>query len=133
MEKPRIVRAGDSALLVEFAPRIDPATSARVIALAEAVRARQGTTVRDVVVGYCTLTVYFDPLAVDADHLAAEIAISAADVPQTISGDGPLIDVPVCYGGALGPDLADVASRAECSEDDVVALHTSRIYRVYVV
>jgi inhibitor of KinA len=41
--------------------------------------------------------------------------------------------VPVCYGGDLGPDLADVAAFAGCSEADVVSLHSGRDYRVYMV
>jgi inhibitor of KinA len=133
MKDPRIVPAGDAALLVELPARIDPGTSARVIALAESVRARCGGMVRDVVVGYCSLTVYFNPLTLDAGWLAAELRELAANVPDSIAADGPLIDVPVCYGGEFGPDLGDVAARAECSEEDVIAWHSGRTYRVYVV
>ena len=39
----------------------------------------------------------------------------------------------VCCGGSLGPDLAEVAAFAGCSQDEVVALHGSRTYRVYLV
>ena len=39
----------------------------------------------------------------------------------------------VCCGGSLGPDLAEVAAFAGCSPDEVVALHGSRTYRVYLV
>lgn len=133
MQGLRIVQAGDAALLVELPARIDPRTSARVIALAEAVRARLGVLARDVVVGYCSVTVYFDPLALDAAWLAAELRELAANVPDSIASGGPLIDVPVCYGGEFGPDLGDVAARAACSEQDVIALHSGRTYRVYVV
>ncbi len=47
--------------------------------------------------------------------------------------EGRLVEVPVCYGGDLGPDLADVAAFAGCSEADVIAAHTGRDYRVYMV
>jgi inhibitor of KinA len=46
---------------------------------------------------------------------------------------GATIDVPVCYGGDLGPDLGDVARQAGCSQEQVIRLHTSRQYRVFVV
>ncbi len=39
----------------------------------------------------------------------------------------------MCYGGDLGPDLADVAAFAGCSEAEVVDLHAGREYRVYMV
>ena len=129
----RILSAGDSALLVQLPSRIDPAVSAAVIALAASLQERIGTLLRDIVVGYCSLTVYFDPLKTDAGWLESVIAESADEIDDAEEATGPLLDVPVCYGGDLGPDLADVASFAGCSAEEVVALHSGAIYRVYVV
>jgi inhibitor of KinA len=129
----RVVPAGDSALLVEWPPRIDPATSGRVLALARTIAAHHGGVVRDLVVGYCSLTLYFDPMAVDAEWLESAVRAAAGDVAETQDVEGAMLEVPVCYGGELGPDLADVARAARCSEAEVIALHTGRIYRVYLV
>jgi len=129
----RILSAGDSALLVQLPSRIDPAVSAAVIALAASLQERIGTRLRDIVVGYCSLTVYFDPLKIDAGWLESVIAESADEIDDAEEATGPLLDVPVCYGGDLGPDLADVASFAGCSAEEVVALHSGAVYRVYVV
>jgi KipI family sensor histidine kinase inhibitor len=129
----RIAAAGDSALLVELPAAIDPATSARVLGLARAIRDRHASCVRDLVVGYCSLTVYFDPLAIDAGWLEGAIRSAAEGAADSPEAERAMVDVPVCYGGDLGPDLADVARSAGCSEEEVVALHTGTIYRVYVV
>jgi inhibitor of KinA len=129
----RIVPAGDAALLIELPARIDPDISDRAVALAEAIRHECAAITRDVVVGYCTVTVYFDPLLVDPAHVedrisrVARVSAGAARVP------GALVDVPVCYGGELGPDLESVAASAGLTEDDVVAIHSGTTYRVYVV
>ena len=37
------------------------------------------------------------------------------------------------YGGEGGPDLADVASFAGVRPEDVVAMHSSRTYRVFML
>ena len=129
----RIAHAGDAALLVELPPVIAAETSARVIAHGNAVRERCGAMIRDVVVGYCSLTVYFDPLALDHAWLEAEIRRTAEELPAAVAVDGPLLDVPVCYGGDLGPDLRDVATLTGCTEEEVVAIHSGTTYRVYVV
>jgi KipI family sensor histidine kinase inhibitor len=129
----RILSAGDAALLLEFEPRIDPAINARALALAEAISARCGTAVRDAVVGYCTLTVYFDPLAVDGRWMEDQLRTALAELEVSDAVSGPVVEVPVCYGGELGPDIADVAAFATCSEEDVMALHTGRTYRVYLL
>jgi inhibitor of KinA len=119
--------------MVDLPARLDVATSARVIAMAEAVRRRFGTTVRDAVVGYHTLTVYFDPLAIDARWLEGELSEIAADPSALVEASGATIEVPVCYGGELGPDLEEVATRVGCLPEEVVELHASREYRVFVV
>ena len=129
----RIVQAGDAALLVELAARIDPAVSSRAVALARAVKSRCAASVRDVVVGYCSVTVYFDPLHVDATALEAELRRAAMAPPDRAIEEGALIDVDVCYGGEFGPDLADVAAFAKATEEEVIALHSATTYRVYVV
>lgn len=127
--------AGDAAVVVQLAQRIDPELNAWCVALARAMAGRVGSVVRDAVVGYCSVTFYFDPLLVDARWLADEIDAAAGGMeddgpPSAIAG---VVDVPVCYGGEYGPDLADVAAFAGCSEEDVIARHAGREYRVYLV
>ena len=129
----RIVNAGDCALLVEFSQTISPAINARAIALARAVKTRCGAAVRDAVVGYATLTLYFDPLVVDADWMEAETRAIAATLEAQSETGGRLVDVPVRYGGDLGPDMEAVARFAGLSEDDVIAIHAERAYRVYMI
>ena len=133
MEPFRIVAAGDAAVVVELPARVDPAINAQLVAWADAIRDRCGSAVRDAVVGYCTLTVYFDPFRVDPRWIENEIRTIAADADAAPPTDGPLVDVPVCYGGELGPDLDDVAARIGCTPADVIEMHASREYRVYVV
>ena len=133
MDPVTIIAAGDAALVVELPQRVDPEINARLIQMAEALRQRAGGVIRDAVVGYCTLTVYFDPLRVDASWLAGEILDVAKEDPPDGYEQGSTIEVPVCYGGELGPDLADVARACGCSEEEVVRLHTEVMYRVYVV
>jgi inhibitor of KinA len=129
----RIVSAGDAALVVELPNRIDPEISDRAVALASMIRLQCAPMVRDVVVGYCTITVYYDPLHVDPERVEQTVT-RLARVPWSAQRrTGALVDVSVCYGGQEGPDLGRVAAAAGLSEEDVVAIHSSATYRVYVV
>lgn len=129
----RVVAAGDAALVVDLPARIDPDVNVWCVALARALRVRLGTAIRDVVIGYCTVTTYYDPLQIDPAWLENEIQATAEALEVEPARDGAVIDVPVCYGGELGPDLADVAQFGECPDDRVIALHAEREYRVYLV
>ncbi len=129
----RIAPAGDSALVLQFPTRIDPVINDRARAVAAELRTRWATILRDIVIGYCTVTVYFDPLRVDAPWLESEMRCAAALAEDCAIAAGGCVEVPVCYEGDLAPDLADVAAFGGCSCDEVVALHVGASYRVYLI
>jgi inhibitor of KinA len=119
--------------VITLPPAMDEATSGRAVALAAAVSAAFPGRLRDVVVGYHTVTVYFDPWVIDGVRLEEDLSALA----RRTSGDefrtGAHLEVPVCYGGEFGPDLEEVAHATALSVDDVIRLHTSREYRVFVI
>ena len=43
------------------------------------------------------------------------------------------IEVPVRYGGVKGPDLESVASYCNLRVEDVIRIHTEKIYTVYMM
>ena len=130
-----IVRAaGDTMLLVEWEQTIDPAVNQRVIDLAQRLRARAGHAVRDIVPGYCSVGVHFDPLRTNITALERVIHEEARTLPDRhVSADMTPVEVAVRYGGGDGPDLRSVADLAGCTEDEVVRRHTARLYRVYML
>jgi KipI family sensor histidine kinase inhibitor len=121
-------------LLVEFEQRIDPAVNDRAIHLAARLASRLGSSVRDVVPAYCSVGVHFDPLLTDLAALEQVIAVEAEGVehehPRT---PDHVIEIPVRYGSADGPDLEAVAAWAGCTSDDVIARHSASTYRVYML
>ena len=129
----RIATAGDAAITAEFPRRIAPEINRRVLAVAGAIGRRCGSSLRDVVIGYSTVTVYFDPLAVDAAWIEDELRRATSEPPAADTSAREIVDVPVCYGDDLGPDLDDVARFARSSAADVVARHSAITYTVYLV
>jgi inhibitor of KinA len=129
----RIVPAGDSALIVEFEDRIDPAVNARAVAVAERLQADPVAGVRDVVPTYRSVAVYFDPLQTNHDALVARLEQDAARPVRAVRRRLEAIRIPVCYGGELGPDLARVAEFGKMSESDVVDLHVDATYHVFML
>jgi inhibitor of KinA len=129
----RIVPAGDAAVIVEFEERIDAVINARAIAMADALGASAQAGIRDIVPTFRSVAIYFDPLLIDYDRLLDRLRTLAAAGPSEPSVASPPVRVPVQYGGEFGPDLADVARFADATEDEVVRLHTSTTYRVFML
>ena len=130
---PRIVPAGDAGWTVEFGREIDPAVNDRVLAFAEALAAHSPDGLIEVVPTFCSATVYFDPLVVEADELADRLLAVAASAPDRRRPSSRLVEVPVRYGGECGPDLEDLAGQVRLPVERVIALHASVEYRVYML
>jgi KipI family sensor histidine kinase inhibitor len=130
---PRLLPAGDAALFVEFADEIDDAINDRVHALAHALRAQNRPEIRDLVPAYSSLLVCYDP-----DHLTyAEVHAFLQHTIESLQTYTPpesrLVEIPTRYGGEFGPNLTFVAQHNGITEDAVIRLHTSVVYRVYFI
>ena len=128
---------GESALLIRIGEGLDDATNARVHAAASALHAAGLPGVVDIVPAYATLAIHFDPLAwVDANggpplpHVASAVRAMLASPPSITTEENRVVDIPVCYGGAHGPDLEALAEHAQLAVAEVIARHASTLYRV---
>ncbi|MGE0359754.1 MAG: 5-oxoprolinase subunit PxpB [Vicinamibacterales bacterium] len=132
--RPRLHASGDSLVLVELEARLDPAINRRAVAIAQAIEAAAVPGVRDVVPSYACVGIHVDPLRLDAAALDRAVEAAWAATPVTGGVDeGRLVEIPVCYGGAHGPDLDEVAAFAHASPDEVVRRHSAATYRVYML
>jgi KipI family sensor histidine kinase inhibitor len=129
---PRILLAGDSALVIELGGAIDPVINARVLALDAAIQAAGIVGVVETVPTYRSLLVQVDPLMLDFDAFVTLASALAArtDVPSV---KGRRWRVPVVYGGAFGIDLEDVAARHNFTPTEIVDRHAAAVYRVYAI
>lgn len=132
-ERCRVVLAGDSVVVAEFAFRIDPVVNATVVAVARALRQMPPRGVRDIVPTFGTVAVHFDPLVIDAQTVTAWLGTTARLTRRVEESTGVRLRIPVRYGGSDGPDLSVVARFAGLTEDEVVRLHAGRLYRVYML
>jgi inhibitor of KinA len=135
MQKVRMLDAGEQGLVVEFGNEIDPVLNARVRRLARIVATQMADRILEVVPTYRSLMVYFDPLIISRRALQENIAGYLGDLDSvTVANDtARVITIPVSYGGEFGPDLEFVATHNAITEDEVVAIHTSTPYLVYML
>src|SRR5688500_17711665 len=139
-DEPRVEPLGDRAVVVHCGEAIDEETFRRV----QAVRARiQGNTpagTTDVVAGFTSVALHFDPLLVRRSDGVLPIAAMTATVAALVAHldavpvvPGRTFEIPVCYEGEMAPDLGEVAWRAGLGADEVIAIHSAAEYVVRVV
>jgi len=131
--EPRIRPAGDQALVVEIGEGIDEIVNQRVHALALALERRELPGIVDLVPTYRSLLVNYDPLRIDFAALTGAVTGAASSLGEIALPEPRRVEIPTCYGGQYGPDLPFVAAHNGLSEDEVVAIHASGTYRVFMM
>jgi inhibitor of KinA len=129
----RIVPGGDCMLLVEFEDEISALTSARVLALDKQICMQGPSGIIECVPSYRSLAVFYNPLKISPSQLERWI-VDQASTSQKFSEQVPRrVEVPVVYGGSMGPDLEMVAKEHDLTVSEVVSIHTDPVYRVYLI
>lgn len=150
-ENCRIAPLGDSAVTVTFSEKIDEQVHSRVLAFAGMLESHPLPGMTEVVSGYTSVTVFYNPIVVwktacpmtgHRPSPAPYAFISGMlkkmiDQPvqdsASYSQETRTVSIPVCYGGAYGPDLQAVADCAGLSPEEVITIHSSASYRTFMI
>ena len=137
----RLFPLGDAAVVLEFGGGISPATHRAIQAFSGYLARHPFAGLREHVPAFTTLTVYYDPWLVSENgqfqpyERVAEVLQEMLPAAQAIAAtsEAPTVEIPVCYGGAFGPDLAFVATHAGLAPAEVIARHSAPDYLVHMI
>ncbi len=133
MQKIKILTAGDSSLLVEFGKEISPDINRRIAATIQLMREQNIEGVVDVIPAFCSLLINYDPRVVRYDQMKKRIeGLVSVDV-RTGNQAKKIYEIPVLYGGEYGPDLPHIAEHAGLSQEEVIQIHSSADYLIYML
>lgn len=133
MQNIRILTEGDSSILIEFGQEISPEINRRLSAAMKLIREQHIEGVVDMIPAFCSLVVNYDPRILSYEQMKKRVQdllkleINADEQKKRV------FEIPVCYGGAYGPDIANIAEHAGLSEEEVIRIHSSRDYLVYML
>jgi inhibitor of KinA len=133
----RFTPLGDQGVTVTLGDSIDEATHRRVRSVVARLDRDPPAAMIDRVAAFASVTVHYDLSLVGGDvpyeRFVGTLRSRLADVEDEPPTPARVVEIPVCYGGELGPDLTDVAARHDMREDEVVDVHTAGEYLVYMV
>jgi inhibitor of KinA len=138
----RIFPLGDSAITVDFGNIIDEEISMNVMAWFHHLTNDPVEGVIEIVPAYSSLTVHYDMLSVAKNIPKGQQVYSwmreriEKRLQQSLvahQNNGSLVKIPVCYDTFFAPDLESLAESKGMSSAEVVQLHISKSYRVYML
>lgn len=120
-------------MTVEFGRTVDPKINDQVHALAAKLRKENVPGIRELVPAFRSLTIYYDPLKTSFQAVRQNI-LSYGDISQ----EGGTVKkriwkIPCCYGARFGCDLADMEAYTGLDRDEIIAIHSSVDYRIYMM
>jgi len=131
--EPRFLPCGDLALSVELGDDINREVNARVLALEYLIQQKRLSGVTETVPSYRSLLVYYDPLTVGWGEMTKALHALWREARPEVLPPARTVEVPCCYGGELGFELAAAAENLGLPADEVARLHASADYYVYFV
>ena len=133
MEKAKIYTAGDSSVLIEFGKEISPEINGQITALVHLMKEQHIEGVVDMIPAFCSLLINYDPRVISYGKIRRRLEkLLKLEVRQE-GGSRQVIQIPVCYGGQYGPDLENIASHAGLSPQEVIDIHCSGDYLIYML
>lgn len=128
---------GDSAITIDLGNYIDEQLNRRALALYDWLQTRRFPGIIDIIVAYSSVSVFYDPTLVHDSAFLRDWLQKAwqetANSPVSPSNEGRLLRIPVCYEGEYAPDLEWVVRQKGLTHEEVIALHCSCAYRIYMI
>ncbi len=125
--------AAVDALLLRFGEAIDPDVSDHILALYRALKSADIPGLIEIIPAYTTLYIQFDPRRYTHEAVVSIVQEYEARIDREPAPAPRTLTIPVYYGTEVGWDLEQVADAHDLSIAEVIALHSSRTYRVYMI
>jgi len=137
----KIFPIGDSASTIDFGNYIMEALSKKVMAMQRWLQQHPFEGLKDIVIAYSSLSVIYDATSVKNTYKPESSVFDfirhklteAYEKSTIIERDTIVKRIPVCYDPSVALDLASVSKEKQLREEEVIKLHTSVIYRVYMI
>ncbi len=139
MDDYKIYALGDSALTIELGKTINALVNDRVIALSTQIKNLKIEGILDIIPAYSSVSIIYDVVKIRSKHSSAakyiheKIDLAFSNVNASSLTLNRKVEIPVCYDTSFGIDLVEMALEKKMSVPDIVAAHTSKLYRVYLL
>lgn len=130
LPKPGLVPIGAQALLVRFATALSDDANCAAIGFAHRLQAQLPAGVVEIHPNLVSVLIRYDPRQVTMERLAGEVRLLLGPPWEARRDPSKRHVISANFGGAVGPDLVEVATSLGLSPEAFVAAHNYRPLRV---
>lgn len=130
---------GDAALTIDFGNIIQENINKKVLHLFHHLKSLQHPALLDLVPAYSSLTIYYNVLSLQhSEKTSFELFVEILEkllskTSEELEEKANYFEIPVCYSEKFAPDIQYLAEQNELTIEDVMTIHTSKTYKVYML
>ncbi|MFV0562499.1 5-oxoprolinase subunit PxpB [Malaciobacter mytili] len=128
----KIKVASVDSLIIYFADKIDKDIALKVKNAYNCLRNLNIEGIIEIVPSYTSIFVTYDIFKYDFEEISKVLA-SNIKQSSTLEDTSKLITIDVYYGVEVGLDLEDISKKTTLSIDEIIKLHSEKIYDVYAI
>lgn len=132
-DKPRFLLAGDRGFLVEFGASINPEINQKVRQIFLSLEKMSIEGVTEVIPTYRSILIFYNPSQSDPERLKTRILDRENNLDKWDIPPPETVEIQVAYGDDFGPDLEFVAQHNKLTPEEVIQIHTSGTYLIYMI
>ncbi|TVZ81939.1 inhibitor of KinA [Aeribacillus composti] len=124
---------GDTGIIIQFGTEISEAIYQQIRQYVYWLEQSCIEGIVEWVPAYTTLTVFYRPNIISYDELSQKLLKIGEKIESMPVPDPIVIEIPTLYGKEAGPDIQFVAETNGLSEEEVVKIHSSSDYLIYMI
>lgn len=132
-DKAKYIIAGDRAIVVELGNSISPKINGKISSMVRAIDKLKLVGIVEIVPTYRSIQIIYDPMLMDYKVLINKLQGIEESLGENSLVQFRIIEIPTLYGGKYGPDIEFVANHNNISVEEVVKIHSSTDYLVYML
>lgn len=138
----KIFPLSENAVTIDFGNKISTEINERIIKLADLIEKNKFNGFIETVPAYSSLTIFFNIFSVRKNYgnfqnafsfVTNFIELNLENIEKTKVKSAKPIKIPVNYNSEFSPDLEFVSQYSKLTKDEVIKIHTSKIYRVFMI
>ena len=132
-DKIKFLTAGDRSIVMEFGNAISPIINSRIRNVVNSIGASDIKGVTELIPTYRSIQIIYDPLIIGYEELIYKLGEIGNSLNEGASDSYRIVEIPTLYGGEYGPDIDFVANHNGISVEEVVKIHSSTDYLLYML
>lgn len=138
----QIYPIGDQGITLDYGGEMSETVNRKIFQLYKLLKNWQSEAVLDVIPAYHSISIIYDLVKIKkiaGEHSAYKYVETKLIVTEALISDessefqGRKINIPVCYDQSLAPDLQELAALHQLKMEEIIEIHCSKIYRIYMI